>query len=122
MRRCIPCVDYDILHDLMAGEKGHRTCARRRCDVVWTHAKRDRLLMPIAGDDHIADSQGCSLPVMVSDQSVLQAHPSFYHAVQGMHVAALEMLELAAISGVTETFLTAFQPQHPLTGVHHIMS
>ena len=31
-------------------------------------------------------------------------------------MACLEMLELAAISGATETFLTAFPAQHPLTG------
>ena len=31
-------------------------------------------------------------------------------------MACLEMLELAAISGATETFLTAFPCRHPLTG------
>ncbi|KAK9824802.1 hypothetical protein WJX74_009932 [Apatococcus lobatus] len=33
-----------------------------------------------------------------------------------MHTACLDMLELASTSGATETFLTAFKPQHPLTG------
>ena len=32
-----------------------------------------------------------------------------------MHTACLDMLELASTSGATETFLTAFKPQHPLT-------